>query len=332
MKKIRILIALIVSISILTMTGCSLIEKTPEAVAKEVVVKVNNEQLTREEFNKRLGQQIAFYEQIYNYEKGYFDKPENAGYLKTLKESLLDGFADEMLQLQKAKELGLIPTEDELNTEIDKTVKEQIEASGGEDKFNEQLKNMNYSLDEFKKNIRKQIIIEKLYEGTTKDVAVTDEEASKEYKDNPYDYTEEPNVMNVSHIVVPTEEEAKNIKKEYDAGKSFEDLAKQYGTDGTKDKGGLLGDINYNAQNYDPLFVEAAIKVPEGKVSDPVKSSFGWHLIKINKKTEYPVKSFDKVKEDIKSTLLSQKKNEKFQTQLSEWKEKASIKVYKNRV
>lgn len=332
MKKIRILIALIVSISIMTMTGCSLIEKTPEAVAKEVLVKVNDQKLTREEFNKRVELQIAFYEQYYGYEEGYFDKPENAQYLKSMKESLLEGFADEMLQLQKAEELKLVPAEDALNSEIEKSVKEEIEASGGEEKFNEQLKKMGYTLEDFKKNIRTKTIIEKLYEGTTKDVTVTDEEVSKQYKDNPYDYTEKPNVMNVSHIVVLTEEEAKNIKKEYDSGKSFEELAKQYGTDGTKDKGGLLGDINYNGQGYDPLFVEAALKVPEGKVSDPVKSSSGWHLIKMNKKTEYPLKSFDTVKEDIKSDLLSQKKNENFQTQMTEWKEKASIKIYKNRV
>lgn len=330
MKKIRILIALIISISIIAMTGCSLIEKTPEAIAREVLAKVNGEKITRQEFDKRLATQIAFYEQYYG--EGYFDKAENAEYFKQMKEGLLDSLADERLQLQKAEELNLVPTEEKLNAEIDKSIKEQIETAGGEEKFNKQLEAMKYTIDDFKKIVRNQIIIDKLYEDTVKDVTVTDEEINKQYKDNPYDYTEKPNVMNVSHIIVPTEEEAKNIKKEYDAGKSFEELAKQYGTDGTKDKGGLLGDIEYNTQDYDPAFVEGAIKVPEGKVSEPVQSGAGWYLIKVNKKTEYPVKPLEDVKEDIKSTLLEDKKSEKYQTQLTEWKEKASIKVYKNRV
>lgn len=331
MKNIKKLIALILSISIIGLTGCSLIEKTPEAKAKEVLIKVNNKKLTRQEFNEKMEPQIAYYE-LYTGQTGYLSKPENAETLKKYQENILDSIADEMLQLQKAAELKLVPTEEELNKEVDKTIKEQMEAAGGEEKFNKQLETMKYTMDDFKEIIKTQTIISKLYDHVVKDVAVTDDEISKYYDENKSKFTTKPNVMNLSHIVVATEDEAKKIKAEYDAGKSFEELAKQYGTDGTKDKGGLLGDVEYNAQNYDQAFLAGARKVPEGKVSNPVKSSFGWHLIKVNKITEYPVKPLAEVKDEIKSTLLDQKKSEKYQTQLNDWKAKASIKVYKDRL
>lgn len=330
MKKMKKLIALIVSLSILGLTGCSLISKTPEAKAKEVLAKVNNEKLTRGEFERKVEQQIAYYEQYYG--PGYFSKSENAASLKSLKEGMLDSLADEMLTLQKAAELKLVPTDEELKTEVEKTLKEQMDAAGGEAKFTEQLKTMKYTLDDYKEAIKKQTIMTKLYDNTVKDVTVSDEEINNYYQQNLYDYTTKPDVMNLSHILVTTQDEALKIKKEYDAGKSFEELAKQYGTDGTKDKGGLLGDVSYDDQNYDETFRKYAVLVKEGQVSQPVQTRFGWHLIKVNKKTEYPVKPLADVKDEIKSTLLDKAKSEKYQAQLTEWKGKASIKVYKDRI
>jgi foldase protein PrsA len=138
--------------------------------------------------------------------------------------------------------------------------------------------------------------------------------------------------MNLSHILVKTEDEALKIREEYTAGKKFEDLAKQYGTDGTKDQGGLLGDVAYNDTNIDKKFLEYAKLVPEGMVSQPVQTQYGWHLIKVNKRTEYPAKPFEQVKEDIQNKMLEEKKQNKYSTQMEEWKKKASIKVYTDRI
>jgi foldase protein PrsA len=274
--------------------------------------------------------QIAYYESYYG--AGYFSKSENASALKSMKESVLDSLADQMYGIEKAKELKLIPADEELNTEIDKTLKEEMENAGGEEKFNKQLETLKMTKDDFKENIKEQIIIKKLYDYIVKDVTVTDEEINKYYQENLYDYTTKPNVMNLSHILVKTEDEALKIKEEYNSGKKFEDLAKQYGTDATKDNGGLLGDIPYNDTNIDKTFLEYAKLVPEGMVSQPVQTQFGWHLIKVNKRTEYPAKPFEQVKEDIKSKMLEQKKQDKYSTTMADWKKKASIKVYTDRI
>ncbi len=330
MKKFRVIIALILSISIIGLTGCGLISKTPEAIAKTVLIKVNNEKMTKQEFDKRMESQIAYYEQYYG--PGYFAKPENAAALLNVKKQTLDSLADEMFAIQKATELKLVPTDAELTVEIDKTLKEEMDKLGGEAEFTKQIAAVKFTVDDFKESIKRQIIIGKLYDYVVKDVTVTDEEINKYYQKNLYDYTTKPNTMNLSHIIVKTQDEALKIKDEYDAGKSFEELAKKYGTDGTKDKGGLLGDVAYNDINIDKTFLEYAKLVPEGMVSQPVQTKDGWHLIKVNKRTEYPVKPLTEVKEDVKTKILDQKKSDKYDATVKEWKTKASIKVYKDRL
>jgi foldase protein PrsA len=239
---------------------------------------------------------------------------------------------NQMFGIQKATELKLVPTDAELTAEIDKTLKESMTNAGGEAEFTKQMEAMKFTLADFKENIKKQIIIGKLYDYVVKDVTATDDEINKYYQTNLYDYTTQPNTMNLSHILVKTQDEALKIRAEYDAGKSFEELAKQYGTDGTKDKGGLLGDVTYNDTNMDKTFMQYAQQVPEGEVSQPVQTQFGWHLIKCNKKTEYPAKPLSEVKEDVKTKVLDQKKSDKYDATMKEWKAKASIKVYKDRL
>ncbi|WDC85468.1 hypothetical protein PL321_09235 [Caloramator sp. mosi_1] len=64
-------------------------------------------------------------------------------------------------------------------------------------------------MEEYKGYLKNGIIIDKLYDHLAKDVKVTEDEIKKYYNENIYDYTEKPNKMNVSHILVKTEEEAK---------------------------------------------------------------------------------------------------------------------------
>ncbi|SKA95419.1 foldase protein PrsA [Caloramator quimbayensis] len=330
-KVKKLILNLSIGLFLMGLTGCDLIAKTPEGVKNTVVATVGSDKITKGEFDKRMSLQIAQYEAYYG--KGFFDKKENAEYLKELKSQALEQMIDEKIYLQKAKELNLIPDEKTLSSDVDKKVDEAKKAAGDEKKFNEQLSNLKITIDDYKELVRNSIIFEKLYDNQTKDVKVTDQEITNYYHENSYDYTEKPNVMNVSHILVNTEEEAKKVKDEIDKGMKFEDAAKKYSTDpGSKDKGGELGDIYYSDKNYDKDFMIAAIALPEGKISTPVKSQFGYHIIKVNKKTEYPLVPLEKVKNEISGMLLEQKKSDKFQETINAWKEKIKIKSYEDRL
>jgi len=84
------------------------------------------------------------------------------------------------------------------------------------------------------------------------------------------------------HILVNTENEAWALKSRITEGESFEELATKYSKCPSSEKGGDLG--YFNRGQMVPEFEKAAFETPIGEVSDPVKTSFGWHLIKVTRK------------------------------------------------
>lgn len=88
--------------------------------------------------------------------------------------------------------------------------------------------------------------------------------------------------VRASHILVDTEEEALELKKRIENGESFESLAQEYSKCMSREKGGNLGFFK-RGQMVKP-FEDAAFSLPVGVVSDPVKTEYGWHLIKVTSK------------------------------------------------
>lgn len=85
------------------------------------------------------------------------------------------------------------------------------------------------------------------------------------------------------HILVSTEDDAKSVKAEIDSGKPFEVAALEYSQDGTAQNGGDLGFFSRTSDIVQP-FKDAAFALEVGKLSDPVETQFGWHLIKLEEK------------------------------------------------
>ncbi|EPY2307352.1 peptidylprolyl isomerase [Clostridium sporogenes] len=331
MKSAKKLLSVVcLGIFILTFTACDMVEKTPEAKAKSTIAKVNGEKIQRKDLeeNPRLKQVVNQMKMQYGEE---FEKSEQGKEaIKEQKKQILDELITEKVLLQKGKELKVIPKDEELNKEVDKKFNE-IKAvyNNDEKKFEETLKSTGFTKETLKEYLKSQIIIEKVINEATKDVKVEDKDAKKYYNENQSMFTEKPNTMNVSHILVKTEDEAKKVKKRLDSKEDFAKVAKEVSQDpGSKDKGGLLGDINYNDSQLDPTFMKAAIALKQGAVSNPVHTQFGYHIIKINSKKEYPVKKFDAVKEDIKKELKMEKQKEAYTKKIEEWKKASKIKTY----
>jgi len=100
------------------------------------------------------------------------------------------------------------------------------------------------------------------------------------------------------HILVPTEDEAKAVLAEIKKGTDFAELAKQKSKDpGAAAEGGDLG--YFGKDQMVPEFAEAAFKLNKGDVSEPVKTQFGWHIIKVEDKRNKPVPPFEQVKDQI---------------------------------
>lgn len=126
--------------------------------------------------------------------------------------------------------------------------------------------------------------------------ALTDAALHKVYEDAVKQMGNEQEV-HARHILVPTEAEAKAILAELKTGKDFAALAKEKSKDPGAAQGGDLG--YFTKDQMVPEFAEVAFKLERGQLSEPVKSQFGWHIIRVEDKRTKSIPSFDEVKSQI---------------------------------
>ncbi|MGL4397142.1 MAG: peptidylprolyl isomerase [Hyphomicrobium sp.] len=135
--------------------------------------------------------------------------------------------------------------------------------------------------------------------------SVSDDDARKFYDEQVKLLKPEEEVQ-ARHILVESEEKAKEIKEKLKSGGDFTALAKENSKDpGSKEDGGNLG--YFGAGQMVPEFDQVVFKLAKGDVSDPVKTQFGWHLIKLEDKRVKQPPAFDIVKDRILQSLLLQK-------------------------
>jgi peptidyl-prolyl cis-trans isomerase C len=154
--------------------------------------------------------------------------------------------------------------------------------------------------DDFKKRLaftRNRLLMDSLLASEGK-AALTDESMKKVYDDAAKQITSEQEV-HARHILVETEDEAKAIKAELDKGADFAELAKKKSKDPGASDGGDLG--FFTKDQMVPEFSAVAFALEPGKISDPVKSQFGWHIIKVEEKRNRKAPDFDQVKSQIES-------------------------------
>ncbi|MCY1665807.1 peptidylprolyl isomerase [Rhizobium sp. SL86] len=112
--------------------------------------------------------------------------------------------------------------------------------------------------------------------------------------------------VHARHILVKTEEEAKEIIKQLDAGKDFIELAKEKSEDTSKSDGGDLG--YFTKGRMVPEFEQAAFALEKGAYTKtPVQSQFGWHVIKVEDKRDAQPPAFDQVEPQVRQIVMQEK-------------------------
>jgi len=141
-----------------------------------------------------------------------------------------------------------------------------------------------------------------LMETLLRDIAqksVTEDAMRKVYDDATKQMAAEEEVS-ARHILVKTEEEAKAILADIKKGADFTETAKKKSTEpGAAQSGGDLG--YFTKDQMVPEFAEAAFKLDKGKISDPVKTQFGWHIIKLEDKRKKPAPTYEQVKDQLET-------------------------------
>lgn len=146
---------------------------------------------------------------------------------------------------------------------------------------------------------RKRVLMEAIMEQTVKGSA-SEAEMKKLYEESVKKMTPQEEVR-ARHILVETEEKAKELAAQLKKGADFAKLAKENSKDPGSADGGDLG--YFTKDQMVPEFAEAAFKLEKGKISDPVKSQFGFHIIKVEDKRKQPAPAFADVKPQLEQFL-----------------------------
>lgn len=175
-------------------------------------------------------------------------------------------------------------------------------------------------VEKVKESLLKQYAVKKLVSKIT--VA---EEEKKEFYENNKEMFIEGDKARASHILVKTEEKARELLGKIMKGNKFEDLAKEESECPSKDNGGDLGE--FQRGNMVPEFEEATFAMKKGEISEPVKTQFGYHIIKLIDKQEKREKSYEEVSEEIEKRILGNKQMATYFKKIEELKKDIKIEI-----
>lgn len=179
-------------------------------------------------------------------------------------------------------------------------------------------------VEDFKKLTLASEILEKEIVSKTK---VSDQEARDYYNKHKDEFVTTSQIK-ASHILVKTEDEAKKILARLKKGEKFEDIARKESLDkGSAQNGGDLG--YFSRGQMIPAFEKAAAALKVGELSQPVRTDYGYHIIKVIDKKTGPTVEFDRIKDMIVQRLSGERQKEAFEKYIEEVKKNYKIEVNK---
>jgi len=203
-----------------------------------------------------------------------------------------------------------------------KTIKSQF---NNEDEFNKKLIESNITLEALKKQIEQQILKEKLVEDKIK---LTDDEIKQFFQQNKEKLIT-PETVRLKHILVSTQQEANDLIVAINSGADFDKLVLAKSIDSaTKNKHGDLG--YFSKGQLSPQIEDVVFKLKLGEITSPVKTDYGYSIIKVTEKIPEKQAVLDKnMKEKISETLKQQKLNTALNELLDNLRKNAKIEIIK---
>lgn len=261
-------------------------DKEKEAKSAATAIVQNNEVLA--EVN---GQKITvgdFYDQM----KRLGNEPQVPQDSPQLRQKLLEGMIKEEILKQEAEKQGI---------EKDPAVQKQIEQA------------------------KEQIIVRALVnQEVIEKVKSADDKELKAYYDANKTQFPSPEQVHARHILVKTKAEADAIKVQLDKGADFTQLAKEKSVD--KASGSRGGDLGFFGKgDMIPEFEKAAFSLAVGKISSPIKSQFGYHIIKVEEKKPAVTMSFEEAKPYAEQRVINQKQRERLDSWLAALEKNAKV-------
>ena len=258
----------------------------------EVVATVNGVNITRQDLEGELAQLRAMDPE------GFDAMSLNERKMEIIR--ILDNMVLREVGYQDAVRRGIVVTDEDVGMGLD-DMKMRFPS---EEAFEKNLTDAGETIPSLKEDVRKDLMMMKLEMMVMDGVAVSDEEIADYYEKNKKDINKDS--IRISHILVKTEEEAMEVIKGLEKKEDFADLAKEYSIDTfTKDKG---GDAGWNSTGELLKEVdEAAFSLSPGQITPPVKSRFGYHIIRLEEKNPVSGQTIEDHREDIRYILQQEK-------------------------
>ncbi len=166
--------------------------------------------------------------------------------------------------------------------------------------------------------VKEELLANYAVEKVVRDVRVTDAELEKYYEENKSKLVSDSTV-NASHILVDSEDKANELLAKIQSGElSFEDAARQFSTCPSGKDGGNLGD--FSRGQMVPEFDKAVFEMNPGELRGPVRTQFGYHLIKLNSKSEPKEMKLSEIREQLRAKLLAEKQQAAYQSKINQLK------------
>lgn len=282
-KVSKVLLIGLIAVSAIGFTGCT-------QTQKEVVAKVNDVEITKDELYNQLVAQNG--------------------------EAALNALIAEKIMVAEVEAKEITVTDEE----IQENINEMTDYYGGEEEMNNALTQYNLTLDDMKENITTNLQLQKVLEPY---VEITDEEIQEYFTTNK-EYLDQAEEVKASHILVETKETADEVKEKLNGGADFADLAKEYSTDTSNSQsGGSLGYFGKGQMVAE--FDEKAFSMKVDEISDPIQTQIGYHIIKVEDHKEAKEATLDEVKEDIRKSIFQDKMGDAYNTWFTEMLEQYEI-------
>jgi peptidyl-prolyl cis-trans isomerase SurA len=323
--------ALGVAVVLAALVGASLRAE----VIEQVLVKVNGEIFTKSDLEERqiqalrqMGQQID--------PKTDPSDAQLRGMLEQVTPQLLVNVVDEMLLVQRGRELGYKMGDDQFKSVVESIKKDnKIDT---EEQFQAALKQENMTLADLRRNLERTMIIQRVQQAEVLGrIAVDDEEARKYYDSHLAEFTKPQSVtlreifVNVPsdgvNLNVGRDDEARakatQIRERALAGESFEKLASDLSDAPSRTNAGLIGPLSLS--DLSPEVRQMVSKMKPGDVTEVLRGSRGYQILKLETITPAETLPFDQAREDISNRVFTDKRKAEFDKYLDKLRAEAII-------
>lgn len=286
-KKFKIVL---LALTILTMLFAVSCKKADESA----VATVNGKAISEKEFTENYKVYELMYKQQLGEEALKKTDKDGVSFKDKLKENILEKLIVDELINQEIDNKKIAITDEELNNLYEQTIKNM----GGQEQYEEFLKQQNITDDFIKDSNKKDYKQQKLEEAFYKDNKVTEEEIKDFYDAN----KERLIKYSLSQIMADNEEDAKKLYDKLEAGEDFAELAKNESSDTySAANGGNMGEVQ--ASTMPKEFLNAVSTTEIGSYSKVFKSDMGYHIVKVDDKKD----QLEDLRTEIEQTLKSQK-------------------------